>query len=175
MTTEREKAVPEGVTPYARRAEMGTSVWYMGNLFTILAGSEENGGRFALIEMLAPKGTEPPRHVHQREDEAFYMLEGEITFYIGDETYVATPGKFVFAPRGIPHSWVVETDVVHKLVTLTPGGAEEHFRDPRFSGPALTPTLPPPPEVPPDMAALVADMERYDVEVVGPPGPPVPG
>jgi len=174
MTKGRENAEPEGVARYARRVSLGTSVWYVGNLFTVLAGSGDTGGRFALIEVLAPKGTEPPRHVHHREDEAFYVLEGEITFYVGDEVYVATPGTFVFAPRGIPHSWVVETDVVRKLVTLTPGGAEEHFRDPRFSEPARTLTLPPS-EEPPDVAALVADMERYGVEVVGPPGPPVQG
>jgi quercetin dioxygenase-like cupin family protein len=174
MTIGSERAVPEGVVRYARRVSLGTSVWYVGNLFTILAGSEDTEGRFALIEMLARKGTEPPRHVHRREDEAFYVLEGEITFYIGDETYVATPGTFVFAPRGIPHSFVFETDVVRKLVTLTPGGADEHFRNPRFSEPARTLTLPPP-EGPPDVAALVADMERYGLEVVGPPGPPVQG
>ena len=175
MTTESEKAAPDGVVHCARRVDSGPSVWYLGNLFTILAGSEDTEGRFALIEILASKGTEPPRHVHHREDEAFYVLEGETTFYIGDEIYAATPGTFVFAPRGIPHSWVVETDVVRKLVSLTPGGAEEHFRDPRFGEPARTPTLPPPPEGPTDVAALVADMERYGVEVVGPPGPPRQG
>ena len=175
MSTKPGRAGVGGLGQYARRAEVGSSVWYLGNLFTILASSEDTGGRFALIEILAPKGTEPPRHVHHREDETFYVLEGEITFYIGDEIYAATPGTFVFAPRGIPHSWVVETDVVRKLVTLTPGGAEEHFRDPRFGEPARTPTLPPPPEGPPDVAALVADMERYGVEVVGPPGPPAQG
>src|SRR5829696_10198730 len=121
MTKGRENAEPEGVARYARRVSLGTSVWYVGNLFTVLAGSGDTGGRFALIEVLAPKGTEPPRHVHHREDEAFYVLEGEITFYIGQETYAATPGTFVFAPRSIPHSWVFETDVVRKLVTLTPG------------------------------------------------------
>jgi hypothetical protein len=93
VTTERDKAVPGGVAQYARRVDSGSSVWYLGNLFTILAGSEDTEGRFALIEMLARKGTEPPRHVHHREDEAFYVLEGEITFYIGDETYVATPAR----------------------------------------------------------------------------------
>ncbi len=175
MTTKPEKTGVEGLGRYVRRVDLETSVWYMGNHFTILAGSEDTGGRFALIEMLARKGTEPPRHVHHREDEAFYVLEGEITFYIGDETYMATPGTFVFAPRGIPHSFVFETDVVRKLVTLTPGGADEHFRDPRFSEPARTLTLPPPPEGPPDVAALVADMKRYGLEVVGPPGPPEQG
>ena len=175
MTTKPGRTGVGRLGQYTRQAEVGSSVWYLGNLFTILASSEDTGGRFALIEVLAPKGTEPPRHVHQKEEEAFYVLEGEITFYIGDEVYAAPPGTFVFAPRGIPHSWVVETDVVRKLVTLTPGGAEEHFRDPRFGEPARTPTLPPPPEESPDVAALVADMERYGVEVVGPPGPPVQG
>jgi quercetin dioxygenase-like cupin family protein len=174
MTTKPERAGVGGLGQYARRVDVESSVWYMGNLFTILAGSKDTEGRFALIEILARKGTEPPRHVHHREDEAFYVLEGEITFYIGHETYVATPGTFVFAPRGIPHSFMFETDVVRKLVALTPGGADEHFRDPRFSEPARTLTLPPP-EGPPDVAALVADMERYGVEVVGPPGPPVQG
>ncbi len=172
MTIESSKVGPEGLGQYVRRASLESSGWYVGNLFTILAGSEDTGGRFALIEILARKGTEPPRHVHHRGDETFYVLEGEISFYIGDETYVATPGTLVFAPRGIPHSFVFETDVVRKLVTLTPGGADEHFRNPLFSEPARTLTLPPPPEGPPDVAALVADMERYGVEVVGPPGRP---
>jgi hypothetical protein len=59
------------------------------------------------------------------------------------------------------------------LIVLAPGGPEEHFRDRRFSEPART--LPPPPEGAPDVAALVADMERYGVEVAGPPGPPMQG
>ncbi len=164
-----------GLGPYARGVSLGSSVWYVGNLFTVLAGSGDTGGRFALIEILSRKGAEPPRHVHTHEDEAFYVLEGEITFYVGDETYQATPGTCVFLPRGVPHSFVFETDVVRKLLTETPGGIEEHFRDPRFSEPARALELPPPPEGPPDVAALVADMERYGVEVVGPPGPPVQG
>jgi quercetin dioxygenase-like cupin family protein len=175
MTTESERVVPGGSVQYARRVSPEFSGWYVGNLFTILAGSGDTEGRFALIEILARKGTEPPRHVHHREDEAFYVLEGEITFYIGDDTYEATPGTFVFAPRGVPHSFVFQTDVVRKIATITPGGLEEHFRDPRFSEPARALTLPPPPEGPPDVAALAVDLAGYGVEVVGPPGPPQQG
>ena len=69
---------PERIAQYARRADVKSSVWYLGCLFTVLADSQETGGRFGLIESLSPKGTEPPRHVHSREDEAFYLLEGEI-------------------------------------------------------------------------------------------------
>ena len=87
---------------FGRGMESGSAVWYMGNLFDILADSGETGGRFALIETLSRKGTEPPRHIHWNEDEAWYVLEGEISFYVGDETHRATPGSFVFAPRGVP-------------------------------------------------------------------------
>jgi hypothetical protein len=85
----------------------------------------------------------------------------------------STPASINRNPASVstPHSFVFETDVVRKLVTLTPGGADEHFRDPQFSEPARTLTLPPP-EGPPEVAALVADMKRYGVEVVGLPGPP---
>ena len=163
---------PEGTAQYARRASRESSVWYMGCLFTVLADSEETGGLYGLVETLAPKGAEPPRHIHNREDEAFYVLEGEVTFYIGDETYEATPGTFLPAPRGVPHSYTFETDVVRMLGLIAPGGFEEFFRPPQFSKPAQAPELPPPSEGPPDAPDLVATMEQFDLEVVGPPGPP---
>ena len=172
MATEPHKGPPEGIAPYARRADPESSVWYLGCLFTVLADSEETGGHFGLIESLSPKGAEPPRHIHRREDETFYVLEGEITFYVGDETYEAPPGTCVFAPRGVPHSYTFETDVFRMLVHVAPGGFEEFFRPPQFSEPAQAPELPPPPEGPPDIPALVAAMEQHGIEVVGPPGPP---
>lgn len=122
---------PERISQYSRRAELGSSVWYLGCLFTVLADAQETGGRFGLVESLSPKGTEPPRHVHSREDEAFYLLEGEITFYVGEETHEATPGTFVSAPRGVPHSYTFETEEIRMLVLLAPGGFEEFFRGPR--------------------------------------------
>ena len=96
---------PERISQYSRRAEVGSSVWYVGCMFTILANARETGGQFGLVESLSPKGTEPPRHIHSWEDETFYVLEGEITFYIGDKTYAAHHGAFVSAPRGVPHSY----------------------------------------------------------------------
>ena len=165
---------PEGAAQYARRANQESSVWYLGCLFTVLADSEETGGQFGLIESLSPKGTEPPRHIHSREDETFYVLEGEITFYIGDQTYKAAPGTFVSAPRGVPHSYTFETDVIRMLVLVAPGGFEEFFRPAQFSKPAQALEIPPP-EGPPDVQAIVAALEHHGVEVVGPPGPPVPG
>jgi uncharacterized RmlC-like cupin family protein len=128
-----------------------------------------------LMEMVAPKGLEPSRHLHHRDDEGFYVLEGNLTFYVGDEVHEAGPGTFAFLPHGVPHSYTFETDVVRMLAIVAPGGIEQHFRDPRFAKPAEAPTLPPPSTEPPDMAVLeelAKDLASYDTEVVGPPGPP---
>jgi quercetin dioxygenase-like cupin family protein len=175
MTTGRGKDSPGGGVPYARRAGRETSVWYMGCLFSVLAGSGDTGGRFGLMEMVAPKGLEPSRHLHYHDDEGFYVLEGQLTFYVGQETYEAGPGTFVFLPQGIPHSYTFETDKVRLLAIVAPGGIEQHFRDPRFAEAAEAPTLPPAATGPPDMAVLeelAKDLASYGTEVVGPPGPP---
>ena len=162
----------EGAAQYARRADPESSVWYLGCLFTVLADSEETGGQYGLIESLSPKGTEPPRHVHGREDETFYLLEGEITFYIGDDTY-SRPRMFVSAPRGVPHSYTFETEYACSC-SSHPAGSKSSSgpRNPssrrkrwRFRRPTG----------PPDVPAIVAALEQHGVEVVGPPGPPVQG
>lgn len=171
MTLDPEEAISGGGTQYVLQSSSESSVWYMGNLFSVLARSEDTGGRFGLMETVSRKGSEPPRHVHHREDEALYVLEGEITFYIGAETYKAGPGTFVFMPRGVPHSFVFGTDVIRMLAIVAPGGLEEHFQDRRFSEPAQALTLPPTAD-PADMPALVAEIARHGVEIVGPPGPP---
>ncbi len=80
MGTEPRKVTPGGGTPYTRRAGRGSSMWYMGCLFTVLAASEDTGGRFGLLEMAVPKGREPSRHLHRHDDEGFYVLEGRLTF-----------------------------------------------------------------------------------------------
>jgi quercetin dioxygenase-like cupin family protein len=148
----------------------------MDCLFGILAASEDTGRRFGLMEMVAPKGREPSRHLHYSDDEGFYVLEGDVTFYVGDKTYEARPGTFVFLPHGVPHSYTFETETVRMLAIVAPGGIEGHFRDPRFSEPAHEPALPPRSAGLPDAAILEEiseDLASYGTEVTGPPGPPV--
>ena len=120
-----------GAVGFGRGMDQGSAVWYMGNLFGILANSEETGGRFGLVEAVFAQGhgAAAPRPPH-REDEAWYVLEGEISFYIGDETHRATPGTFVFAPRGVPHSFVFETDVIRELILLAPGRSRGTLQGP---------------------------------------------
>jgi len=71
-------------TPYALGSEDGEALWFFGILVTMKATSEQTGGEFLLIEELAPRGTATPLHVHPTYDESFYILEGEMTFYIED-------------------------------------------------------------------------------------------
>ena len=82
MGTEPRKVTLGGGTPYTRRAGRGSSMWYMGCLFTVLAASEDTEGRFGLLEMVVPKGREPSRHLHRHDDEGFY---------VGEEVYEAGP------------------------------------------------------------------------------------
>ena len=129
MTTGSHEGIPEEGAPYTRQMSLGSTVSYMDCLFSILAGSEETDGRFGLMEMVAPKGREPSRHLHYTDDEGFYVLEGKVTFYVGEEAYEAEPGTFVFLPHGVPYSYTFEIDVVRMLAIMAPGGLEEHFRD----------------------------------------------
>lgn len=80
----------------------GPSVWSLGARFTTKVGDDDSEGRFALVEALAFRSTEPPLHIHHREDGAWYVLDGAMTFHVADRVLEATTGSFVYAPMGIP-------------------------------------------------------------------------
>lgn len=84
---------------YARSAELGNSAWYVGNLFSFLAESADMGGALAIMEITVPQDAVPPPHTHSREDEFFYILEGEGTFTRGDESFDARPARSSGSPR----------------------------------------------------------------------------
>jgi mannose-6-phosphate isomerase-like protein (cupin superfamily) len=148
----------------------GQAIWFLTNRMTIKATAESTGGAFGLVESLIAPGFSPPLHVHHREDESFWVLEGEVTMQCGDKSFRAGPGSFVFLPRDVPHSFVVEGDTpVRMLTLLTPGGGEGVFID--GGRPAERDGLPPP--APSDIAALKQVSERYGAEIVGPPMTPM--
>jgi quercetin dioxygenase-like cupin family protein len=120
---------------------MHRSVWYSGWLLTFLATAEETRGQFALIEATARKGNVQPRHVHHREEETFYVLEGEMNATVGDRLFKATPVTLVCLPRDVAHSFAIESEQLHSLILLTPAGLEGFFKE--FSVPAPAMTLPP--------------------------------
>ncbi len=152
---------------YSRRLGGEESYWSLGLLQTFFAEGKDTGGRFSLGEGLAPKGTEPPPHTHTREDEAYYILESEVTFRVGGQTIEAKPGDYVWLPRGIEQSFELKTAQARALVVLAPAGLEEAFK--QLGEPARSATLPPPPEGPPDLDEIVAVFNAYGVEFAPPP------
>lgn len=95
------------------------------------------------------------------------MLDGDVTFYVGEETYKVGPGTFVCLRHGVAHSYTFETDVVRMLCITAPGGLEAHYQDARFSEPARALTLPPPAEES-EMATveeMARDLANYGTEV----------
>lgn len=151
------------------RTRLDRSLWYSGYLLTMLATGEETGGRFALVEEVGRKGASAnsPLHMHTREEESFYIIDGTVTFYVGDEVIHATAGSFIVLPRNIPHQFTLESDHVRMLNLCVPAGFEGFFRD--LSIPATALTLPPPLDGSPDIDRLIRTAAAYGVEILGPP------
>lgn len=151
----------------ATRLAEGEAIWFQGSLLVVKASAETTGGAFDLFEELIPAGSSPPPHVHTHEDEAFYLLDGRMTFFRGDETIQAGPGSFVLLPRGIVHSFRVEgTEPARTVLVVTPGGLTGFFRE--AGELARERTLPPPQS--PDVARLRRVAEQYGIAIVGRPG-----
>jgi quercetin dioxygenase-like cupin family protein len=161
MTSERTAADARFVRPGE-----GQPIWFLRNRISVKATAETTGGGFGLIESLIAPGFSPPMHVHRCEDESFYVLEGEVTMQCGERRFRAAAGAFVFLPRNVPHTFVVEGDRPARMLTLlTPGGGEGVFidggRTPEADGL--------PPATPPDIERLKRVSTRYGAEIVGPP------
>jgi quercetin dioxygenase-like cupin family protein len=127
--------------PAAIRADEGEARWWFGALAEIKATAADTGGQMTIVEVTEHPGAEAPLHVHHRDDEAFWVLEGDVTFEVGDETIKASAGDYVFGPRDIPHRFTVGDGGCRMLFIMVPGGMEEVIR--ATSEPAPTRTLPP--------------------------------
>ncbi|WP_400190519.1 cupin domain-containing protein [Hymenobacter sp. B81] len=139
---------------------------YQGGYLQMLISPEQTGGSFALLDITLPRGSEPPRHRHTREDETFYVLDGRVQFAVGDEVVTGEAGQAVFAPRNVAHHFTILTPQARMLTLITPGEFANYFLE--FSSPiAEAPTQlqapqgPPPAEV---LAALLARTAGYGVE-----------
>jgi quercetin dioxygenase-like cupin family protein len=138
--------------------------WWQGALMRIKARAEDTGGALGLVDGSFHRGFGPPLHVHSRDDEAMYVLEGEIRFRQGDEELIAGPGTWVWQPHGIPHAFKVESERARALVIVTPGGFERMFE--QGGVPLSQSAHPPVQEYDPAAAAAIA--EQFGFEVVGP-------
>ena len=153
------------LAPVTTRKGEGEARWWFNALAEIKVSAEETGGLLSIIEMTEPPNTEAPLHVHHREDEGFWILEGDVTLQVGDEIIEASAGDFAFGPRGIPHRYTVGPDGCRMLFILTPGGMERLVRD--MSVPAQSRTLPPPSDEEPDWEHVAAVAKANDCELLG--------
>jgi quercetin dioxygenase-like cupin family protein len=160
-TKEQVKYVPTG---------KGPAYWGPGDRLRFLVSGEETGGAVFIAEGLVLPGGGPPPHIHSREDESFYLLEGTLTVQVGDETLQATPGDFVYLPRGITHSFRNTGQVnARMLVTVAPAGLEKYFEetfDPAVEGSG------PPPLTEDLIKRLIAAAPKYGLELLLPAGKP---
>lgn len=140
---------------------------YQGGYFKTLISPAQTGGELALLDMVLPKGSEPPPHVHAKEDESFYVLEGEVSFYINKMQFRLRAGESLFAPRMVPHFFKIITESARMLTILSPGDFWNYFVE--FSEPCTTtPKLMNP--VPPTQEQLIRLIEtlsdRYAVTIL---------
>lgn len=151
------------------RAGEGRSAWVVGDLYTIKASGEDTGGAFTLIEVLVPPQSGPPPHIHRREDEAFYVLEGEFEVHLDGRRLTAGPGTWVTLARGSLHRFKnIGLEPAKMLILATPAGLDRFFleagreaNDPSPESGAVRPE---------DTEKLLAVAPKYGIEIRLPPG-----
>jgi mannose-6-phosphate isomerase-like protein (cupin superfamily) len=150
--------------PVLRQTTEGRTVAVVGDVYRFLATGEDTDGKYALWEAIVLPGGGPPPHVHSREEEGFYILEGEITIAVGDKRLVAGPGMFANMPVGSVHSFKNETDrPARMLISVAPAGLEKMFFEIGRPVPVGATTAPPPTKE--EIAKLLAVAPRYGVEI----------
>ena len=143
------------------------SIWFIDNLARVVVDGEASGGAIAIVEIDARRGDMPPLHVHRREDEIFYVLDGRLSLHLPDGSLEIGPGQAAFAPRDVPHAYRVESDTARWLAIATPAGFDAFVRE--VGEPAPEDALPPEGRVH-DPARLAEISARYGIELLGPPG-----
>ena len=131
-----------------QKPTLDNSVHYMAHTFSFLTTGEDTENAFTLIHCFFRKDFFPPPHIHQNEDESFYILEGIFEFQVGESKIIAGGGEFVVLPKNVPHSFNLLTETAKALLLITPSGLEVIFKE--FSIPAITLDLPPVPEPVPE-------------------------
>lgn len=145
----------------------GRTVAVVGDIYRFLATGAETDGKYALWEALVPPGGGPPPHVHSREEEGFYVLEGEITFTIDGERIVAKAGTFANMPIGTPHSFKNESArPARMLISVAPAGLENMFFE--VGVPLTEGTSAPLPPTKEEIERLLAAAPRYGVRILLP-------
>jgi quercetin dioxygenase-like cupin family protein len=131
----------------------------------VLASASETNGALGAVEVAGPGGAAPPLHVHHREDEAFYVVEGQYSVFVGDDVIEASPGAWVWGPRDVPHGYQIHSARGGHLSLIMPAGFEAFFEEvAAIAQPGADPRN--------EMSRIAAVAARYGVEFLGPPSAP---
>lgn len=160
-----DAAYQSTLAPFFTPDDGGEARWWMGSLAVIRATAAQTDGQMSIIDVTEPPGAEAPWHVHRNEDEGFWVLEGDVTFEVGESTIEASVGDYALGPRGIPHRFTVGENGCRMLFIFTPGGFEALLRE--MSEPASARTLPPPSTEEPDVERIAAIAARHGNEFLG--------
>jgi quercetin dioxygenase-like cupin family protein len=151
------------IQPGLIHAGKGRRLAIPGGICTIKATGDDTGGTYAMIEMVIPPQSGPPPHIHSREVESFYILEGSLSFWLSDRKLTGSVGCLVIAPPGHTHAFKNEGDEPARvLLLITPAGLEEFFQEvgvPIKEGSALSDHL-----TPENLERMVTTASKYGVE-----------
>jgi quercetin dioxygenase-like cupin family protein len=143
-------------------AETGFMYWGPGDSYTVLVTGAQSGGAYFMIDCLVAAGGGPPPHIHQGEDEAFFLLQGTVTLTVGEQTIHAGPGDFAHIPRGTVHAFTNNgAEAVRMVAIFSPAGMEGWFAESYGAAPDRKATPPPPsPEM---LARMLTAAPKYGV------------
>lgn len=165
--TEKEESMETRGKPVHRPEGEGKKLWVLDSLIIFRLTGEDTNGETTLIETIAEPETGPPPHVHEREDETFYILEGEFEFLAGEEKVRAPADSVVYAPRSVIHTYKnVGNETGRFLTVITPSGLENFFFE--VGEPAEDES--PPPVTPERIERLLAAAPKYGLKIPPPEG-----
>ena len=162
----REATAATTLSPLYRPTGTGATYVGPGDLYRFLVTGDDTGGAYFAMEAIVPPGGGPPAHIHRREDETFYVVEGECGILLGEDWITAGAGDFVNVPRGAVHRFQNQgTEAMRMILTFTPAGIEKFFEE--TLEPQLDPTNPLPDNVDEVAARYAAAAPRYGIEFLG--------
>jgi quercetin dioxygenase-like cupin family protein len=162
----REHHVSDAETrPFHLKAGEGRRIWALGDLMILKATAEQTSGRVFVMEQHVPRHRHAPgRHVHEVDDQSWFVIAGRGRWFVGDVTFEAGPGDFIHGPHGVAHAFSADTDDLHVVVITAPAGLEGFFA---AVGTEATEPIHPPADLPdpPENAELA---RRYGTTALGP-------
>jgi quercetin dioxygenase-like cupin family protein len=157
------------MSPVLVARDEGDHFHFLNTLQTAKLNSEQTNGALTAVEFYAPKNFGPPLHLHDAEDEMFYILDGELWLSCGDVEAVHGTGAMAWLPRGLPHTFQVRSETARVLTVSTPSGFERFVA--ALGERTDKPVMPEPEEIDPAHVAQVC--AEYNIQVLGPPPAPV--